>query len=865
MAVVNATGQTVNIYLAPKDWPDLKQSLQPGQRLTGRVVELFPDNKMLLNIKGFNVVAESPNLTFQKGDILNAQVTSLGDKAILRVLLPESAAAGMIEQSTSPDIMGIVGSLKVPLNEQSLTIARQLINNNIPVTKDNILEVLNGVRGLSQNTASAGSNGFSTISQLVNNFDEIQNKLSELEARLQTMPNSSPMLTSLSALKNNLRQQMNFISQIQDEADGNQQSIILENNSGENILAQLQGVPLTDGGGDNFANYISGFEKFSENYAAFTAGGQDLNPLSLSNSILDLQKAALDVFKQDRIVAQNPGFLNSVGLFLAGQRQFINAQIQNWQNQLASWQAGLTSQSGKSLNGLLQDLSRNIGANYPTSQIQNQAFQGLFLRMSKVATTSEEESAIQTLGKDFQEVSAQQIGNITKGFEQVFGSVPFKQMEQMASGSSDGALKNMVGLLKDQASLLKDGVFMSSSLDEADLTAARDILLQTAGDDAGKRLEVNNFFIGLSNLEDKVSSWNNHSGLETLSNIALDPKQANLLQRVMGRVSSPEGSVWEKKAAAEVQDTLSRSSGPFSRGGITLNQAVEIAVFLKAHSLPINGESLKIAKYFLTTNPALSQEIESMKAEIASLRNSGALPKSLETEIGNFMQTYAEVSLKLNQERISSQLESYVENGGIQLESKLRSALGDPTLQNTIQNDLKGILGKISHSLNSSTDPQNETYKNLQQKVESVLQTITGQQMMNNLSPQIPTRTIYLQLPFWLNQGMQHGEVMIQYRNKKKLALKGPDPVNLLFTLQTSRLGEVKIKAQLQNDRANIKINFANETLARWASQFEHELKSSMGQFELNLDPVQWGSADREDRVEEPPEQPYPGKINIKV
>src|SRR5581483_10242745 len=100
--------------------------------------EVFPDNRALLNFRGANVVAESLNVAFQKGDIINVRVEDIADKVVLRIfppMQPESARGAVTPAPLSFQISTLLRELNLPVNEQNLLIGEKLLQFEMPLTR----------------------------------------------------------------------------------------------------------------------------------------------------------------------------------------------------------------------------------------------------------------------------------------------------------------------------------------------------------------------------------------------------------------------------------------------------------------------------------------------------------------------------------------------------------------------------------------------------------------------------------------------------------------------------------------------------------------------------------------------------------
>ncbi|HID56466.1 TPA: flagellar hook-length control protein FliK, partial [Candidatus Poribacteria bacterium] len=135
MKPLSISSDKLSLFLSNRDLNDLKTRLYLGQTIRGRILEVLPQNKVILKLRGFNVVAES-EMAFQKGDILAAVVYDLGRKIILRLLPPH---AGKLSRSPRD----ILRYLSMSTDTLNLMIAEELQDLGVPPTKVG----LEGIRG----------------------------------------------------------------------------------------------------------------------------------------------------------------------------------------------------------------------------------------------------------------------------------------------------------------------------------------------------------------------------------------------------------------------------------------------------------------------------------------------------------------------------------------------------------------------------------------------------------------------------------------------------------------------------------------------------------------------------------------------
>ncbi|MFD2655302.1 hypothetical protein [Gracilibacillus thailandensis] len=104
-----------------------QNALKPGQMLTGKVLELYPNQRAAIQLGGSQVVAQLETSLTSKQDYL-FQVTSVGDVLRLKKL---SDSPLQNNRQLSSQIMQQLGSHN---NQQLKTLIQQLVSQNIPFT-----------------------------------------------------------------------------------------------------------------------------------------------------------------------------------------------------------------------------------------------------------------------------------------------------------------------------------------------------------------------------------------------------------------------------------------------------------------------------------------------------------------------------------------------------------------------------------------------------------------------------------------------------------------------------------------------------------------------------------------------------------
>jgi hypothetical protein len=149
MAIQGVKGNVFELLVSTdKKIQEFITALEPGDNLRGRVVEVMPqDGKAIINFKGYNLISQLPqNTTMQKGDLINVTV-SQSDNRVFMKISPETFGRGVEIQQGMPaalstqQIIQVLNQLNIPVNEQNIYIAQKLADYHLAVTKENVADI----------------------------------------------------------------------------------------------------------------------------------------------------------------------------------------------------------------------------------------------------------------------------------------------------------------------------------------------------------------------------------------------------------------------------------------------------------------------------------------------------------------------------------------------------------------------------------------------------------------------------------------------------------------------------------------------------------------------------------------------------
>jgi len=146
VGIKSISGREVSLVASTKTVDGFRGTINIGEVLRGRIIEVFPENKVLVAFKGFNLIAETP-LLFNKGDVFYAQVKEKEPKVLVKILPP-----GHPPGLTDEDIMEVIQHFGRAPTQERVQIIKHLIKHNLAVTKEMIDEIERHLSFLEGNT-----------------------------------------------------------------------------------------------------------------------------------------------------------------------------------------------------------------------------------------------------------------------------------------------------------------------------------------------------------------------------------------------------------------------------------------------------------------------------------------------------------------------------------------------------------------------------------------------------------------------------------------------------------------------------------------------------------------------------------------
>ena len=242
---MNAVGLNLLLQASPQQLQDLLQNQQPGTLMRGRIVDLLPQGRAVINLQGQNLLAQLPpqsvtGAAFQKGDLLTLQVTQAASNSnpkagaapdpnqalTLRLVsnsnvnapAQNSALAGsqalnlpLTARVALPPQAGIeqaLGAARLPVNSATIAVAQTLAAHGLPLDPPTLQSVVQQAESLlaaeqanpSPSTAGQNSSISTTPVLPAETRAILQDALTALRMAVQSTPTASAHIIAQRAL-----------------------------------------------------------------------------------------------------------------------------------------------------------------------------------------------------------------------------------------------------------------------------------------------------------------------------------------------------------------------------------------------------------------------------------------------------------------------------------------------------------------------------------------------------------------------------------------------------------------------------------------------------------------------------------------
>lgn len=826
MAIQGVKGNVFEILLsADKKVQDFMASLTAGDSLRGRVVEIIPDgNKAIINFKGYNLMSQLPaDSTIQKGDTINVIVSQMDNRIFMKI---DAAAAGKnidvmaggSNVMSVQQLISVLEGLKIPVNELNIFIAQKLADYHLPVTKENIFDInstLNsylrnrGIDARAFNLDSADSvkalifsNFFRLGLELQKAAESLRNMALVMESRgTQVMTRNDFAIRSANTLNilsaaaaatggaAQLSSDAGGIIMSLSNPDNKTMSIVLDSAVKEGVITQQQA--------ETAIKALSG-------QAASVALGNDIM-ISRQGSKVDIKYAGVTAAIES-LTAQGSGQA------IAGLREAAANGIFDTKPA-----AGMISQAAikPDSTGLLSSHSRAMLAEA----------RDIFSSLNKNVLMPENTNLSD---------NAKETSRLLKSFEAALSGL-------LGSGDLKGTK------IQDQLRSLATGAAWSV---DASRTALKNLnILNEEGTAGMKAQDYGKYQTIMKDLIFKITGMDIFKLVENVPAAAQDiikPAELNL--------------------------------------PVDIESSIDALVFLKSRNLPSdNMRMIDVMSNYFKNDLKLSRSMENMNS---SLNNFEVVLKNLKNsqpEVKNVMQVAAELKNIINSLSIrtgdsnlkagiiDAQLRSFLNKSGLNLEYSLLSGGVQPhnlsysngrSLINAKNNysqpaevNAGGALKQAGFSPGNTmkakvlefleklggigeaniSAQQKQAVKIARESAGEILTNLTALQLMNQRP--VSFDMAYTQLPVFFNNKLFNGELQVWYRkDAPKEDLKNLNvPVNMVFMLNTSNLGPVKVSMTVYKNEVECTVKAESEKAKQALMRSKNEFLGSLESLKLSV------------------------------
>jgi len=749
------------LFSRDKKIQDFIKLLKPGDMLNGKVIDVFlNENKALINFKGYNLISQIPqNINIQKGDTINVIVYNINDKIYMKLnnLTNNNIISPLNNTLISEEILNVLNSLKIPINEHNLFVAQNLIKYQLPVNKENINDINNSLTRYLQEKG--------------------------IDIKIFNLQNSS---VAKEIIFSNLIKFNNEINQLY-----NNQNLIYDKSISSKVFERLSNLINT---ANELNKYIPEQKIFIDENSLILKF-DNINQSKINDIINILSKQGVDIKQQQ--ISENISF-NNINLI-----KDDNTVIIKFENLINN----------------LKTISDNINK-FGNSQIFNK-FNEIITNLNTFDTPKQILTNLNPV-----------LLNLKNIYDDINNNV-----YQPNNTKLNDNIKQIFSLLNTFKNEL-DNVKSNNIINNNDLNKIYDLLnksINTINNSLGEnKLNPKNFI----NIQNSVKNF-----LDEVNNI-LNFKNTD------NKINIP----------------------PPSSIKIDIESIIEALIFLKTKNININNDKfIDIMSKFFSNDMKLSNNIDKLNLYINDFLNAINNDKTTKNNfikiidiINNIKNNLNEISIKpdnnnLKPEILLTQIKNFIEKSGLNVENNIKNILlqeidnNTSSIKNlsghTLDKNLKSLLIKFNNELDSiNTSNFNNNIRkiisDLKETSNDILNNLNAIQLINQKQSAIDL--IYTQIPVFFNTKFFNGELQIWYRkDSPKQELGKLTPVNLLFIINTSNLGQVKLYITIFKNQIDCIIKTANENvkqiLTRGKNEFINklsELNYKINNFNIKLEDI---------------------------
>jgi hypothetical protein len=811
---VNALGQTIQLLLGQTPNNDLTLGLKAGDVTQGRLVDILPDNRAIIQINGSNMVAQlpaaQPGQAFVKGVLLNLAVVQAQPKPVgstpsqpagasptpssmLRDAWLQGSASGTSENgpghmpsaaltlkflglagpgaNPSPELEqgigqapqalpqqsleGLLAQAKLPSTAANLQAASSLSKYGLPVDSQTLHSVIGTAQALIQVETSSQASVNPASSQVVSSslFQAASIGGTALTPLLmQSLGEAKTLLGVVATQPDRLSERPQIQSLVRQ----------IDELLGQAPQTTPELVPKSQGGQ---AVAVTPQQELSQP-DAFPSGNQSQAPLSQNSTPAQAAAsldAALNMLSEGR---QNA--LGHVAQVISGFKEFLPS-LQTAQALPAGNPAPAT------------------GAPLQSSSITPQA-----LAPSGFQAAQPSPPGIASMQRELAAVLFQHLA---------------PAMAQGGASQPDlmAALSKLAAAVAAPQSPLAEALLQSLANQGAPLAL----------------LPANQ---GVQALQDGLASI-----------------------RTAFQAAPLRGLVTSAPALASEFEQRQIPASRISLSELPVEHVVEAVAFLKARQIPASRSAVEAVASQLNEGGGLGQQLNKI------LQTQETLPQGFLALQPRLSQEVQDLKTFLDQNavdpaggRVAAQIQDFVAKSGLNLESSLASlafpvqegnaeqgqprALAQSQAQNPALTLKAGLLRLKDAVQETLLQPMAQASPALSGKlqqllihVESAVNAMHALQFAAKPTPAFDVTT--LQLPISLAGQVQGGQLSIYWKKGKPHEIGGSDPVNVVFLLNTRALGDVKVQLQVWKSDCQCKVSVGSEEAGKFIEAEAPELR----------------------------------------
>ena len=355
--------------------------------------------------------------------------------------------------------------------------------------------------------------------------------------------------------------------------------------------------------------------------------------------------------------------------------------------------------------------------------------------------------------------------------------------------------------------------------------------------------------------------------------ISVTPGEYSRYQAVMRAFMGQMDNIVLLKAPQAAQNI----SVPVQAGlPVDTESTIEALTFLKSRNIPADNVFIDIMSSYFKSDMKLSGVIEALntamnKFDADTAKNSAANQaqfsdirqtiSDIRNNIQNISIKTSDMSLKNN--IIEDQLRAFAGQSGLNIENRLLNQLNAPQAQPQPQqsaagdaakaagnnaagpaqvpdgDNLKSNMIRLSNEIQNIdsaklTSTQHEIFRQMREAANDILTNLNALQFMNHKP--VSYEMAYTQVPVFFNNALFNGELQVWYRKGAiKEDLRANTPVNLVFMLNTSNLGTVKLNITIYKNEVECVVKAENEKAKQLLMRGKNDFLSGLKNMKYNV------------------------------